>query len=90
MAARMKRPWGVHAIGDMIAPYGIEAGLPDGRVVRAVPEPYHLLGLVERFRAASWVFTGRAHAVVWPKHGDLEQALASGRQALSESEEGNG
>jgi len=70
------KPWGIHSIKSMIAPPGVEAGLPDGRVVRAVPEPYHTFG-AERIRAAWWVLTGRAHAVVWPTEGDLEAALTA-------------
>ena len=64
-------PWGVHRLSDMIAPLGIQAGLPDGRIVRAVPEPYS----ANRLQAAWWVLTGRAYAVVWPERGDLEDAL---------------
>ena len=64
------RPWGVHSIGD-IYPADCAAGLPDGRYVRAVAEPYH----GNRLSAAWWVLTGRAHAIVWPKPGDLERSL---------------
>lgn len=68
------RPWGINTIFSMVAPQGVHAGLPDGSWVRAVPEPYPPF-LHERLRAAWWVLTGRAHAVVWPKAGDLEKAL---------------
>lgn len=67
-------PWGINHIGNMIAPPTVLAGLPDGRWVRAVPEPYYTYPL-ERLRAVWWVLTGRAHAVVWPEAGDLERAL---------------
>lgn len=68
------RPWGIHSIRSMFAP-GCQAGLPDGRWVMAVAEPYYLETLRERFRAAWWVFSGKAHAVVWPEAGELESAL---------------
>jgi hypothetical protein len=68
---KTKRPWGVHVIGDLVAPPGVQAGLPGGRWVRAVPEPYS----GNRIVAAWWVLTGRAHAVVWPEPGDLERAI---------------
>lgn len=67
----MKRPWGVHTLGDMFSPH-VNAGLPDGRWVKAVAEPY----TAGQLRAAWWVLTGRAYAIVWPKAGDLEKAVA--------------
>lgn len=66
----------------MIAPPGAGAQMPDGRWVRAVPVPYPTVGL-ERLRAAWWVLTGRAHAVVWPEAGDLEIALRQADQEKS-------
>jgi hypothetical protein len=36
MSTEARRPWGIHTIGDMIAPKSIAAGMPDGRYVRAV------------------------------------------------------
>lgn len=63
-------PWGINTIGSLYHP-DCSAGLPDGRWVAAVCEPCPP-SLVERFRAAWWVFTGRAHAFVWPRAGDLE------------------
>jgi hypothetical protein len=66
--------YGINRLRNMVAPSDLSAGLPDGRIVRPVPEPYHTMG-VERLRAAWWVLTGRAHAVVWPKAGELEEAL---------------
>jgi hypothetical protein len=59
----------------MIAPKSIAAGMPDGRYVRAVPEPYYVLGIRERLTVAWWVMTHRAFAVQWPKPGDLEKAI---------------
>jgi len=64
------RPWGVHTIASMYGA-GVSAGLPDGRWVTAVVEPY----TANRLVAAWWVLTGRAFAIVWPKPGDLEAAL---------------
>lgn len=63
-------PWGIYTIGSLYHA-DCSAGLPDGRWVAAVCTPCPP-NLVERFRAAWWVFTGRAHAFVWPKPGDLE------------------
>ena len=65
------RPWGVHTLRDMLGGTGCSAGLPDGRWVRAIPEPY----TANRLVAAWWVLTGRAYAIIWPKAGDLEIAL---------------
>jgi hypothetical protein len=69
-------PWGVNRLRNIIAPRrsGIMAGLPDGRWVLAVSEPYDTLG--SRLRGAWWVLTGRAHAIVWPKPGELEDILS--------------
>ena len=67
------RPWGVHTLRDMLGSPSCQAGLPDGRYVRAIPEPF----TGNRIVAAWWVFTGRAHAVVWPKSGELEAALGT-------------
>lgn len=63
-------PWGINTIGSLYHP-DAQAGLPDGRWVAAVCEPCPP-SIRERFRAAWWVFTGRAHAFVWPMAGDLE------------------
>lgn len=63
----MNRPWGVHCIGDIYHP-DVQAGLPDGRYVAAVAEPYS----ANRLQAAWWVLTGRAYAFQWPKAGDIE------------------
>lgn len=64
------RPFGIHTLGDMFS-VGCQAGLPDGRYVAAVAEPY----TANRLVAAWWVLTGRAYALQWPKAGDLEKAL---------------
>lgn len=71
----MRIPWGIHTIRDIVGASGCAAGLPDGRYVRAIPEPY----TGNRLMAAWWVLTGRAHAIIWPKAGDLEDALAPDR-----------
>lgn len=65
------RPWGVHTIRDVVGSPDCAAGLPDGRLVRAIPEPYRGNYVV----AAWWVLLGRAVAFIWPKSGDLETAL---------------
>ena len=65
-------PWGIIRLGNMIGRADVQAGLSDGRWVRAVPEPYRP-NLVEALRAAWWVLRGRAFAVVWPEHGELEE-----------------
>lgn len=71
----MSRHWGIHRIGHMIASPGIETSVGmDSWRVRAVPEPYWTFGFA-RLRAAWWVLTGRAHAVIWPEPGELECAL---------------
>lgn len=67
-------PWGVHRLTDMLGTKDVQAGLPDGTWVRSVPSPYWA-NMRERLRAAWWVLTGRAHAVVWPNPGELERAL---------------
>lgn len=71
MKNHTRRPWGVNTISDMYPAY---VGTTDatGRPVRAVAEHYHC-NVLERIRAAWWVFTGRAEAVVWPIPGDLEK-----------------
>jgi len=66
-------PWGVHRI-DHIYSADALAGLPDGRWVKAVGVPYPS-NLFESVRAAWWVLTGRAHAIIWPEAGDLEAAI---------------
>ncbi len=72
----MTRPWGIHTLGQMFGGYnGPQAGLPNGRYVQAVTEPYRPEGLIERLRIAWWVFSGRAHAVIWPEAGDLERIM---------------
>ena len=76
-------PWGINTIGTLYHP-GVSAGLPDGRWVAAVCEPYPATFL-ERMRAAWWVLTGRAHAFLWPKAGDLEAIWASENPTLRPS-----
>lgn len=69
-------PWGVHRLSSMIG-HPSTQGSKDGKAwLRAVPEPYE--GELTRLRAAWWVLTGHAHAVVWPELGDLERALVAG------------
>lgn len=70
-------PWGIHTIGSLYHP-DVSAGLPDGRWVAAVCEPYRA-NLFERLRAAWWVLTGRAYAFLYPKAGDLEAVFRRDR-----------
>lgn len=72
MDTKMKdvRPWGVHTIANMFSSK-CSAGLPDGRYVVAVAEPYGFT-----WKALWWVLTGKAQAVVWPKPGDLENIFS--------------
>lgn len=57
----------VHRLRDIYSAH-VSAGLPDGRYVAAVCEPY----TAGRLWAAWAVLTGRAYAFEWPKAGDLE------------------
>ena len=70
-------PWGISRIGCIYHP-DVQAEIQirrQGTVytgwVSAVAEPY-ASNFLERVRAAWWVLTGRAHAFIWPKAGDLE------------------
>ena len=63
----MNRPWGIHAIHD-IWHRNVGAEMPDGRYVQAVSVPDY----GHRLRAAWWIQTGRAVAMLWPEAGDLE------------------
>src|SRR5574337_1715097 len=74
---RKMRPWGVHCIGDIYHP-DAQAGLPDGRWVAAVSEPY----TGNRLQAAWWILTGRAFAMLWPKAGDLEDIFKERKPVL--------
>ncbi len=65
---------GVYRLRDMIGPADVQAGLPGGRWVRAVPLPFYP-GLRTRLRAAWEVICCRAYATEWPDPGDLEKAL---------------
>lgn len=73
MSGRSQIPWGIETIHQAYGS-GAQAGLPDGRWVIAVAEPY-ATNPIERIRAAWWVLTGRAVAFIWPEAGDLESAL---------------
>lgn len=79
MRGHYKRPWGINAISSMIGPANMSTEVFGGLLspVRPVPEPYWTFGF-GRLRAAWWVLSGRAHAVIWPKAGDLEAALNNG------------
>lgn len=68
----------IHRLRDMVSGPGVQAGLPRGRWVRAVPLPFYG-GLFDRCRDALAVIQGQAYAVRWPEAGELEDAL-SGRE----------
>lgn len=71
-------PWGVLRLSHMISP-DVQTQTQDGRWVRAVPAPYRK-NIREAIRAAWWVLTGRAEAVVWPKPGEFEAAVSPAPQ----------
>lgn len=68
-----KLPWGITRLENMIGDKNTRT-LVNGSWPISVPLPYPPT-LTERIRAAWWVLTNRAHAVVWPKVGDLERHL---------------
>lgn len=78
---KMPTPWGIHHFKSLYA-QGCQAGLPDGRWVRAVCEPY----TGNRLVAAWWVLTGRAFAFLWPEVGDIEDIIAETTPARGLSE----
>ncbi len=65
-------------IRHLIGPKDVQALMCNGPVtgpwVRAVPIPL-TGGLLARLSDAWAVLRGRAHAVAWPKPGELEEAL---------------
>lgn len=82
----MSRPWGVHTIASVFGGPDEQMGLPDGRWVVAVCEPY----TAGKLKAAWWVFTGRAFAFIWPKPGDLEDRIygsVEGDRSLSPAQQ---
>ncbi len=74
-------PCGINRLSSMFLNSGQVSTQRNGRCVRAVPEPYHK-NIWESIRAAWWVFTGKAEAVIWPKAGDLEDAI--GKDTMGE------
>ena len=64
------KPFGVHTVHDMFSPNCKVSSSIFGWVA-AVCLPYD----GNKIRAAWWVLTGRAYAVVWPKDGDIEAAI---------------
>lgn len=72
--ARLVQDWMIHRLREMLGSAECLAGLPDGRWVRAIAEPFRP-GLIGRLAAAWAVLTERAHAVSWPEAGELEEAL---------------
>ena len=70
----VSEPFGVNRLHNIFARRDqVSAGLPNGLLVTAVCEPYD--SLPSRIRAAWWVLTGRAHALIWPEAGDIEATL---------------
>lgn len=65
----------IHRIGNCFSGPNVQCGLPDGRWVAAVPEPFYD-GLLARIGNAWAVLTGRAYAFHWPEPGELEAALS--------------
>lgn len=64
----------IHRLSDMIGSKNTGARMADGRYVRAVPLPWNYRSKWNP-REAWAVLWGRAHAVRWPEHGELEKAL---------------
>lgn len=69
----MNIPYGVNRMGNMISSNAYTKH--NSVMVRSVPTPYRK-NMVETVRAAWWVLTGKAEAVVWPKPGELESSLS--------------
>lgn len=67
-------PWGVNRLSSMFPQSGQVQTQRNGRWVRAVAAPYRK-NVFEALRAAWWVFTGKAEAVIWPEAGELEDAI---------------
>lgn len=75
--------WHIHTIDRMFAGPDTQASIIIGGRevwVRAVPAPYYTFP-VERIKAAWAVLTGKAHAVKWPREGDLERVWHGGGRA---------
>lgn len=67
----------IHRLADMIGRQDVRVRVPGYGTARAVPLPF-VPGFIGRLRPALAVLVGRAHAVEWPKPGDLEKALRKG------------
>lgn len=63
----------IHRLHNMIGDCDTQVMAAQGDWCRAVPEPLPLT-LRERVAAAWAVLMGAAHAVAWPKPGELERA----------------
>jgi hypothetical protein len=76
----MKTPWAVHWISSIYTASVksqvrvVRQGTVYDKWVQAVGEPYPS-NIFERISASWWVLTGRAHAFIWPKPGDLERII---------------
>lgn len=67
--------WGINRLGNMISSNTYTQH--NGRMVRSVPTPYRK-NIKETIRAAWWVLTGKAEAVIWPQPSELENAISGG------------
>lgn len=74
---KKKLPWGVYYMPRMFA-CEVYTRI-DGRLVRVPASPYST-NIFERVRAAWWVLSGRAEAVIWPEPGDLEECFPGATQ----------
>lgn len=63
-------PFFIHSIRGIYSP-NVMTQVEGSKYAFAVCEPY----TAGRWRAAWWVFTGRAFAFEWPKAGDLEASI---------------
>lgn len=75
----MSRPWGINALANMISGPGLESSRDGVLWERAVPVPYRK-NWRETIRAAWWVVTGKAEAVVWPDAGEYDRLIAEERR----------
>ena len=70
----------IHKLRDMVGSADFQVGLKESggtRWVRPVPFPF-FGGFKDRLHDAWEVLQGRAYAVRWPEHGELEDALRQG------------
>lgn len=78
MSNERRLPMAINTVDRMIAPRNVSVGLSNGTWGRAVSEPYYALSIKDRLCAAWWVFTGKAQAMRWPTHEELNLTLTRG------------